>query len=132
MEAAAERERNEIARREKLYREGLMPVGVEGLTVILIDDGLATGSTMKAAARALGPVAQRVLAAVPVAAAATCEELRREVDALVCLETPHPFHAVGQFYGDFDQTTDEEVRGLLAEAYQKREAPGRGSSMPGL
>ncbi|HEY1810637.1 MAG TPA: phosphoribosyltransferase [Acidobacteriaceae bacterium] len=132
IEAAAERERNEIARREKLYREGLMPVGVEGRTVILIDDGLATGSTMKAAARALGPVAQRVLVAVPVAAEATCEELRREVDALVCLETPHPFHAVGQFYGDFDQTTDEEVRGLLAEAYQKREAPGRGSSMPGL
>ncbi len=101
MDAAAARERGEIARREALYREGRPPVRVEGRTVILIDDGLATGSTMRAAVRALRPVARRVFVAVPVAAAATCDELRREVDALVCLETPDPFHAVGAVLPEF-------------------------------
>jgi predicted phosphoribosyltransferase len=119
MDAAVERERGEIARREALYRDGRPPARVEGRTVILIDDGLATGSTMKAAVRALRPVAGRMFVAVPVAAAATCAELQREVDGLVCLETPDPFHAVGEFYRNFDQTPDEEVRALLAAAYQE-------------
>lgn len=117
LDAVIAREREEIARREALYREERPPVVVQGRTVILIDDGLATGSTMKAAARALRPVAQRVVVAVPVAAATPCEELRREVDALVCLETPDHFHAVGEFYGNFDQTSDEEVRALLRAAW---------------
>ncbi len=117
IDAAAHRELQEIARRESLYREGRSPVRVEGRTVILIDDGLATGSTMRAAARALRPVVERLFVAVPVAASATCEELRREVDALVCLETPDPFHAVGEFYQNFDQTSDDEVRALLAASY---------------
>ncbi|MGA7523759.1 MAG: phosphoribosyltransferase [Acidobacteriaceae bacterium] len=121
IDAAAARELQEIARREALYRGDRPPMRVEGRTVILIDDGLATGSTMRAAARALRPLAQRVFVAVPVAAGATCDELRREVDALVCLETPDPFHAVGEFYRNFDQTSDEEVRALLAAAYHETE-----------
>jgi putative phosphoribosyl transferase len=121
IDRAAARELQEIARREALYRGGRQPVQAEGRTVILVDDGLATGSTMKAAVRALRPVARRVLVAVPVAAAATCDELRREVDALVCLERPDPFHAVGQFYRNFDQTSDDEVRSLLAASYQEAE-----------
>jgi putative phosphoribosyl transferase len=71
---------------------------------------------MKAAARALRPVARRVVVVVPVAARSTCEELRCEADRVVCIETPEPFHAVGEFYHNFDQTTDAEVRALLALA----------------
>jgi putative phosphoribosyl transferase len=84
--------------------------------VILVDDGLATGSTMTAAVRALRPVARRVLVAVPVAAQGTRDELRREADRVICLETPDPFHAVGEFYRNFDQTTDDEVRAVLTQA----------------
>ena len=131
IDAAAARERVEIARREALCRQGRLPVRVEGRTAILIDDGLATGSTMRAAARALRPVAQRVFAAVPVAAPSTCEELRREVDALVCLETPERFHAVGEFYRDFDQTSDEQVRVLLEAAYHGEGAQSSDPAMPG-
>jgi len=123
IDAVVERERHEIARREALYRDGRPPLQVEGRTLILIDDGLATGSTMRAAARALRPMAGRVCVAVPVAARATCEELSREVDQLVCLETPEPFHAVGEFYREFDQTSDEEVRRLLAAAYHETGPP---------
>lgn len=122
IDEAVERELREIARREALYREGRPPVRLEGKTLILIDDGLATGSTMRAAARTLRPVAKRVFVAVPVAASATCDELRQEVDALVCLETPDPFHAVGEFYRDFNQTSDDEVRALLAAGYQETDA----------
>ncbi|HEX3985626.1 MAG TPA: phosphoribosyltransferase family protein [Acidobacteriaceae bacterium] len=122
IDAAAAREREEVARAEALYREQRPPVQVQGRTVILIDDGMATGSTMRAAARSLRPGVQRVFVAVPVAAAPTCAELRREVDALVCLETPEPFHAVGEFYRDFDQTGEDEVRALLAAAYHETAA----------
>ena len=115
---------------EALYREGRPPVHVKGRTVILIDDGLATGSTMKAASRALRPSAKRVFVAVPVAAASTCEELRREVDALVCLETPDHFHAVGEFYRNFNQTSDEEVRALLTAAHHEAKARDKSSSAP--
>jgi len=116
IDGIAARERVEIERREEAYRGGRPPASVAGRTAILVDDGLATGATMKAAARALRPLARRIVVAVPVAARSTCDELRREVDQVVCLETPEPFHAVGEFYRNFDQTTDAEVRALLARA----------------
>jgi predicted phosphoribosyltransferase len=116
IDAVAARERIEIARREAAYRENRPPAMLAGRAVILVDDGLATGSSMKAATRALRLIARRIVVAVPVAAASTCEELRREADRVVCLETPEPFHAVGEFYHYFDQTTDAEVRTLLAQS----------------
>jgi predicted phosphoribosyltransferase len=110
------REEQEIARREREYREGRKPLPVQGRAVILIDDGLATGSTMRAAARALKPRAKQVVVAVPVAADSTCSEFRHEVDQIVCAYTPVPFYAVGMFYRNFEQTTDDEVRTLLEQA----------------
>lgn len=121
------RERRQIEGREGVLRGGREPIAVEGRVVILVDDGLATGATMKAAVRAMRPRARRVVVAVPVGSSATCEELRREADDLVCLETPEPFYAVGEFYGDFEQTSDEEVKTLLATAAQLR----KGSERPG-
>ena len=108
-------ERQELDRRERLYRGDRPSPDVRGRTVILVDDGLATGATMSAAIaalRQLGPA--RIVAAVPTAAPATCDELRHEVDDVVCAITPDPFHAVGLWYEDFSPTTDEEVRRLLA------------------
>jgi putative phosphoribosyl transferase len=116
IEAVAAQERAEIERREELWREGRLPLALAGRTTILVDDGLATGSTMKAAARALRPLAARVVAAVPVGAAAGCDEINREVDWLACVERPLHFGAVGEFYSEFDPTPDEEVRALLALA----------------
>jgi putative phosphoribosyl transferase len=85
--------------------------------VIVVDDGLATGATMRAAVAALRPEApQEVVVAVPTAAAETCDELRGDVDDIVCAETPQPFYGVGMWYEDFSQTTDDEVMRLLAEA----------------
>jgi predicted phosphoribosyltransferase len=110
----------ELRRRLQQYRGDRSPPDVRGKTVILIDDGLATGSTMRAAATALrmqGP--KEVVVAVPVAAASTCEEFRNLVDNVVCAVTPEPFYAVGQWYQQFDQTTDEEVRDLLARAERR-------------
>jgi putative phosphoribosyl transferase len=108
-------ERRELARREIEYRDGRAPPDLRGKTVILVDDGLATGATMRAAVKALR---QRdvagVVVGVPVASPETCEELRLEVDEIVCSMTPASFRAVGQFYQDFSQTTDKEVRELLA------------------
>lgn len=114
--AVTERERREIERREAAFREGQPPARTAGQTVVLVDDGLATGSTMTAAARSLRPVAGRLVVAVPVAARSTCEQLRGEVDQVVCLETPERFQAVGESYRNFEQTSDEEVRALLALA----------------
>jgi len=114
--AVAERERREIARREHTYRSGRPPAQVDGRTVILIDDGLATGSTMLAAVRALRLRARRIVVAVPVAAKRTCDRLSREADTVVCPKTPRPFFAVGSFYRDFRQTSDDEVRAILAHA----------------
>ena len=116
-------ELRELARREREYRGGKPPLDVDGKCVILIDDGLATGSTMRAAVQALrqrGP--RELVVAVPIAAASTCERLSREVDDIVCAATPEPFRAVGLWYDDFSQTTDNEVRELLA-GEQPREVP---------
>ena len=105
-----------IERREREYRDGYPPADVNGRAAILIDDGLATGASMRAAARALRPRAREVIVAVPVASERTCDEFRAEVDQIICATTPQPFFAVGMFYRDFEQTTDEEVRMLLSEA----------------
>jgi putative phosphoribosyl transferase len=113
LRAMIEREQEEIARREQAYRNGADPLPIEGRTVILIDDGLATGATMRAAARAVRPRAMQVVIAVPVAAVSTLRELHSEADRVLCLSTPEDFQAVGQFYRDFRPTTDEEVRALL-------------------
>jgi predicted phosphoribosyltransferase len=112
--AVAAVEADELDRRERSYRGRRSPPDVRGKTVILVDDGLATGSSMRAAAAVLesqGP--RRLVVAVPVAPAATCDELRRQVDEVVCSAVPEPFHSVGEWYERFDQTSDEEVRRLL-------------------
>jgi putative phosphoribosyl transferase len=112
----ARKEEQELFRREREYRGDRPPLEVAGKTVILVDDGLATGSTMRAAAAALRQQhPARIVVAVPVAAAATCDDFRHEVDDVVCLLTPEPFRAVGLWYEDFEQTTDEEVHRLLRE-----------------
>src|SRR5205823_382966 len=114
IERATERERREIERRERLFRSDRPPIGVSDRTVILVDDGLATGSTMRAAVRALRQQkAARIIVAVPIAAPSTCAEMEEEADEVICTATPEPFHAVGLWYEDFTQTTDEEVRELL-------------------
>jgi putative phosphoribosyl transferase len=112
---AAAAERTELARRERAYRGDRGPVDASGRTVVLVDDGLATGSTMRAAVLALrAQHPERLVVAVPVAAYQTCEELRDVADDVVCLLTPEPFYAVGAWYEDFTPTSDEEVRRLLA------------------
>src|SRR5882724_8964267 len=115
IDAVAAREQQELARRERLYRGGRPPPDVRGRTVILVDDGLATGATMHAAIKALRQLQPaRLVVAVPTAAPETCEALRAEVDEVICAITLEPFYAVGLWYEDFSQTTDEEVRDLLA------------------
>jgi putative phosphoribosyl transferase len=124
------RETAEIKRREKLYRDGRPEPGLEGRTVILVDDGLATGSTMLAAARYVrSRKPAKLIIAVPVASVQACEYLRHEADACVCLATPESFMAVGQWYVDFDQVSDSEVRRILAQGEQVAEEPAlqRGS-----
>jgi putative phosphoribosyl transferase len=117
IDAAIERERAELARREHAYRGDRPSPRVEGRTVILVDDGLATGASMRAAARALrAQHPGEVVIAVPVAAAETCHDLRGEADTIVCAAKPDPFYAVGLWYHDFSATTDDEVAGLLAES----------------
>jgi predicted phosphoribosyltransferase len=111
---AAANEEEELERRERAYRDHRPPPEVKGRTVILVDDGLATGSTMRAAAAALrAQHPERLVVAVPVAPPETCASLRNEVDDLVCARAPEPFFAVGNWYDDFSQISDEEVRQLL-------------------
>jgi putative phosphoribosyl transferase len=107
-------ELRELARRERLYRDGRPAPDVAAKTAILVDDGLATGSTMRAAIAALRQAKpKRIVVAVPIAAVPTCKELGEEVDEIVCLHTPEPFYSVGFWYEDFAQTGDEEIREML-------------------
>jgi predicted phosphoribosyltransferase len=116
--AVAVRETEELSRRLKQYRGDRPLPRLTGMTVLLVDDGLATGSTMRAAVEAVRhEKPHAIVIAVPVAAASTCHELGAEVDDIVCLRTPLDFSAVGLWYDDFSQTTDEEVRQLLSESY---------------
>ncbi|HEV8372148.1 MAG TPA: phosphoribosyltransferase [Actinomycetota bacterium] len=118
IDRVAEAEELELARRERSYRADRPAPDLAGKVVVLVDDGLATGSTMRAAvaaARAAGPA--RIVVAVPTAPASTCERLRREADEVVCASTPRPFRAVGYSYRSFPQTSDEEVRELLRAAW---------------
>jgi len=110
-------ETEEIARREARYRRGAPPPDLNGRTVILVDDGLATGSTMSVAVQAVRREdPQRIVVAVPVAARESCEELAGYVDEMICLYTPEPFRAVSLWYQAFEQTSDEEVIELLSRA----------------
>jgi len=117
IDAVTEAQHRELVRREHDYRAGRPAPEMEGRTVILVDDGLATGSTMRAAVagvREHRPA--RIVVAVPVGSEEACEVLAREADEVVCVSMPEPFHAVGLWYEEFEQTTDEEVRELLARA----------------
>jgi len=117
IDTIASRELQEIERRERHYRARRPAVEVQGRTLILVDDGLATGATMRAAVTALRQRhPARVIVAVPIAAPETCAELGTEVDEIVCARTPEPFYAVGLWYDDFTQVSDEEVRDLLMAA----------------
>ena len=117
LERIVERERQELERRERLYRDDRPLPDLRGRVAVLVDDGLATGSTMRAAVAALHVEAPReIVIAVPVGARETCEAMATEVDDLVCLWTPEPFYAVGLWYDDFDQTLDAEVHDLLERA----------------
>jgi len=117
IDAVAKSEQQELERREKSYRGIKPPIDVAGKTVFVVDDGLATGSTMRAAVMALrNTSAREVIVAVPVAAKETCLEFRTIADDIICLRTPSPFQAVGLWYDNFDQTSDEEVHVLLDRA----------------
>ena len=120
IDAVAAVEERELARREVEYRDAMSPPEIKGKIVILIDDGLATGATMRAGAMALKEQdPQKLVVAVPVSSAETCEEFASEVDSIICAETPRPFYGVGMWYRDFSQTTDQEVRELLGRNLRK-------------
>lgn len=115
VESVAAQEREELERRERAYRGDRPPARIAGRTVVVVDDGLATGASMRAAVRALADRgAEAIVVAVPVAPPQTCAELEAEADAVVCAHTPEPFRAVGLWYDDFGQVSDDEVREILA------------------
>jgi predicted phosphoribosyltransferase len=117
---AAATEQRELDRRERTYRDGKPPLNTSGKTVILIDDGLATGATMRAAIVALrAQNAAKLVVAVPIAAAETCTALRHSVEEVICLYTPASFLSVGEGYRDFSQITDEEAHGLLRRSAEE-------------
>lgn len=123
IEAVAQRELRELTRRELAYRGDRAPLEIAGKVVILVDDGVATGATMKAAIAALRPLAPaKIIVAVPHGAEETCAELRREADEVVCLATPWPYVAVGAWYEDFTQVSDSDVAELLRSADEARVA----------
>ena len=127
IKAVAAQEQEELDRRAREYRGDRAFPSLEGRTVILVDDGLATGSTMRAAVAAVRQQKPaRIIVAVPVAAVQTCDEFRHEVDDIVCLRMPEMFSAVGAWYDDFSQTSDEEVRALLAAAATSIPTTGEG------
>jgi putative phosphoribosyl transferase len=121
IELITARERQELERRERVYRGGRAPLAVEGQTVILVDDGIATGSSMQVAITALRQMKpSRLVVAAPVAPVSTCRRLRREVDDLICVHMPTSFYAIGEFYEDFSQVSDQRVTDLLHEITQER------------
>src|SRR5213592_3498859 len=125
IEAVTAKETAELERREQIYREGRPPPELRDRVVILVDDGLATGATMRAAVKALRErVVATIVVAVPVAPPDTCHEVEQLADETICLSTPPFFQAVGQYYEDFSQTTDDEVRELLTRSAQ-RDKEGR-------
>lgn len=127
IEEITEQERRELERRDKLYRGDRPPLGVEGRTVILVDDGIATGATMRAAVAALRRLnPARIVVAAPVAAPQACEFLAEEADEAVCDFLPDPFYSVGLWYEDFTQNSDEEIRELLERS---RAAPPAGGGV---
>lgn len=127
IEAAAARELETLRRQEIGYRGNRAPIEVQDRVAIVVDDGLATGATMRAAVRALRDRgAKAIVVAVPTAPRETCEALRREVDEVLCVTTPDPFMAVGLWYRDFAPVSDDQVRGLLGDA----SAPGQASRPP--
>jgi putative phosphoribosyl transferase len=120
VEAVTARETAELERREQIYRDGRPPPELRDRIVILVDDGLATGASMRAAVKALRQSgAAKIVVAVPVGPPDTCRELQEEADETICLSTPEFFQAVGQYYEDFSQTSDEDVRELLSQAAQE-------------
>lgn len=122
LDAVIARARAELEGRNRLYRKGWPAPPTEGKTVILVDDGLATGATMRAAiAAARHAGAARIIVAVPVGAASACRTTGKEADELVCLYMPEPFYGVGQWYEDFSQTSDEDVMALLGRASSRAE-----------
>jgi putative phosphoribosyl transferase len=123
LRAIVERERAELERRDRIFRGDRRAIDIAGRTVILIDDGLATGASMRAALHAIKTRSPaRLIVAVPVASRTTCKTLRPLVHEMVCLVTPEDFQAVGLWYEDFSQTSDAEVRTLLERAYARRRA----------
>lgn len=123
MELIAATEREELERRERAYRGGRGPLAIEGRTVILVDDGIATGSSIQAAITALRRLKpSRLVVAAPVAPLSTCRRLRSEIDDLVCLDTPASFYAIGEFYEDFSQVSDQIVTELL---HKKAKEPAK-------
>jgi predicted phosphoribosyltransferase len=124
IEGVAARETQELERREQMYRDARGPLDMRGRTAIVVDDGLATGSTMRAAIRALQRSgAKHIVVAVPVAARSTADDIATEADELLCAVVPEPFHAVSLWYEDFEPVSDDEVRALLDRARREIGAP---------